>query len=109
MTDCSPAHIVFHFARPEAWQAAQAHGRYRPDDLAEEGFIHCATEAQLDRVIERHLRGHGPRVRLAIDPMALGSDLVYEWVEGSEDLYPHVFGAIPLSAVREAVPFDPDA
>lgn len=109
MTDPAPAREIFHFARPEAWQRAQAEGVYRPDDFAAEGFIHCATGAQIDGVVARHLRGGGPRVRLRIDAEALGDDLVYEWSNTSEDLYPHVFGGVPLSAVREAVAFDPEA
>ncbi|MCB1554587.1 MAG: DUF952 domain-containing protein [Xanthomonadales bacterium] len=109
MTDTAPAREIFHFARPDAWRSAQSEGVYRPEEFSAEGFIHCATEAQIDGVVARHLRGHGPRVRLRIDAEALGEDLVYEWSQASEDLYPHVFGALPVSAVREAVAFDPDA
>lgn len=108
MTELDAAAEVFHFARPEAWQRAQASGVYRPDEFEREGFIHCATEAQIDGVIARHLRGGGPRIRLRIDAGVLGDALVYEWSGASNDLYPHIFGGLPLSAVRAAEPFDPD-
>jgi uncharacterized protein (DUF952 family) len=62
----------------------------------------------LPGVIQRHLLGRGPRVRLQFDPQALHEQLKWEWSPASGDLYPHLFAAIPLSAVRAAEPFDPD-
>jgi uncharacterized protein (DUF952 family) len=98
---------IFHFADPRAWQRAQESGSYAPEGLAAEGFIHAATSAQVPGVVDRHLRGHGPRVRLTLDCAALGDVLQWEWSNASGDLYPHVFGPIPLSAVVASAPFDP--
>lgn len=100
---------LFHFADPADWAAAGPRGAYVPADFAAEGFIHAATEAQVPGVVERHLRGRGPRVRLTLDAEALRPLLVFEWSQASNDLYPHVFGPIPLAAVVAAEPFDPDA
>lgn len=100
--------LIYHFARPEDWQAAQASGEYLPREYKAEGFIHCATEAQIAGVVARHLRGGGQRLQLSIDAIALGDALHYEWSEASQDLYPHVYGAIPLSAVMAVTAFDPD-
>lgn len=99
---------IYHFARLEDWQAGQGLGEYQSADFASEGFIHCATEAQVPGVIERHLRGGGPRVKLTIDPQALGDTLHYEWSEASQDLYPHVYAPIPLDAVLAAAAFNPN-
>lgn len=100
---------IFHFADPAEWKAAQASGHYAPAGLEREGFIHLATEAQLAGVVERHLRGRGPRVRLSLDPHRCGPALLWEWSDASADVYPHLTSAIPLDAVLEAVNFDPDA
>jgi uncharacterized protein (DUF952 family) len=100
---------LFHFADPADWAAAAPRGEYAPAAFADEGFIHAATEAQVPGVVERHLRGRGPRVRLTLDAEALRPLLVFEWSQASNDLYPHVFGPIPLTAVVAAEPFDPDA
>jgi uncharacterized protein (DUF952 family) len=104
----SPLSPLFHFADPVDWRAAQASARYRPASFASDGFIHCATEAQIQGVVERHLRGKGPRVRLRLDPVALREQLKWEWSSVSGDLYPHLFAPIPLAAVLAAEPFDPD-
>lgn len=109
MISVDPATRIFHFADPAEWRAAQGEGRYAPASLASEGFIHLATEAQLPGVIERHLRGHGRRVRLTLDPQRCGAELLWEWVDSSGDVYPHITAPIPLDAVLEAVVFDPDA
>lgn len=104
----TPHSPLFHFARPDDWQAAKESGEYRPAELAKDGFIHCATEAQVAGVVERHLRGRGPRIRLQLDPRALRDHLKWEWSTASHDLYPHLFAGIPLSAVLDALPFNPD-
>jgi uncharacterized protein (DUF952 family) len=100
---------LFHFAAPADWESARACGEYAPPALKAEGFIHAATAEQLAGVVERHLRGRGPRVRLTLDTEVLRPLLVFEWSNASNDLYPHVFGPIPLAAVMAAEPFDPDA
>ena len=109
MTDTTAATRILHFATPADWAAAQPRGEYRPASYAEDGFIHCATEAQVAGVIRRHLRGRGPRLCLRLDPAAFGDALCYEWSEASNDLYPHLYCPIPLDRVLAVEPFDPDA
>lgn len=96
---------IFHFAAPADWQRAQATGAYAPEGWQREGFVHCATRAQLDGVIARHQRGRGVLLRLSIDAAALGPALRYDWSERSADYFPHVYAAIPLDAVRAVEPF----
>jgi uncharacterized protein (DUF952 family) len=100
---------IYHFADPAEWRAAQTAAQYAPASFASEGFIHLATEAQLAGVIQRHLRGRGPRVRLMLDPQRCGSALLWEWSDASGDVYPHLTAPIAQDAVLEAVDIDPDA
>lgn len=103
--DVTRPDTVYHFADPADWAHAQAAGAYAPDALHRDGFLHCATQAQLAGVIERHQRGRGARVLLTLDAAALGDALRYDWSERSGDHFPHVYGPIPLSAVGSAEPF----
>lgn len=96
---------VYHFADPADWARAQGASEYRNDGLRREGFLHCATAAQLAGVIERHQRGRGARVLLELDAAALGEALRYELSPRSGEAYPHVYGPIPLAAVRAAEAF----
>ena len=46
---------------------------------------------------------------LHIDPARLGAEVRYENLEGGEQQFPHVYGAIPASAVVHVAPFLPGA
>ncbi|UHQ23208.1 DUF952 domain-containing protein [Lysobacter sp. 5GHs7-4] len=104
-SDAMQADTVYHFADPADWARAQRDGEYRNAGLQREGFLHCATQAQLADVIERHQRGRGELILLHLDAAALGDVLRYDPSPRSGQAYPHVYGPIPLSAVRTAVAF----
>lgn len=107
--DTTRPDTVYHFADPADWARAQSVGAYAPEALRRDGFLHCATQAQLAAVIERHQRGRGELVLLHLDAAALGEALRYDPSPRSGEAYPHVYGAIPLSAVRTAEPFQAPA
>lgn len=95
---------VFHLATPEAWRAAQAAGELRPPGLADEGFVHCSTRAQLVGTIQRHFAGVDELVLLRLDARSLGGDLRWEESRPGER-FPHVYRAIAVSEVVAAVPW----
>lgn len=87
-----------------SWRAAEAvalfHGS--PDD-ARDGFIHFSTAAQLAETAAKHFAGKSDLTLVAVDGAALGSALKWEPSRGGE-LFPHLYAALPLSAVRWARP-----
>lgn len=107
--DATRAGTVYHFADPADWARALSTDAYAPDALRRDGFLHCATQAQLAAVIERHQRGRGELVLLHLDAAALGEALRYDLSPRSGEAYPHVYGPIPLRAVRTAEPFQAPA
>ncbi|MGQ0799982.1 MAG: DUF952 domain-containing protein [Pseudomarimonas sp.] len=109
MISVDAATRIYHFAFPQEWLAAQSKTHYAPTAFETDGFIHLATREQIPGVIERHLRGHGPRVRLELDPLQCGDSLLWEWSNASADVYPHLTAPIALAAVIEAFEFNPDA
>jgi len=92
------------------WTEAQAAGRFvgAPVDLAD-GFIHFSTAVQAEETAVRHFSGKADLLLLTIDTEALGESLRFEPSRGG-DLFPHLYGALPLSAVRDVVelPLGPD-
>ena len=90
---------ILHVASRVEWERAQAAGVYRPPELARDGFLHCCTEAQLPFVLDRHFKAATGLVVLQLDPAA--TDAPLEWVrsEADQDPFPHLRGAIPVSAV----------
>jgi uncharacterized protein (DUF952 family) len=66
-------------------------------DIAD-GFIHFSAESQLAGTLAKHYSGQSDLVLLAIDPLKLGDQLRWEVSRGGE-LFPHLYGALPISAV----------
>src|ERR1041385_4705129 len=99
-----PAALIYHMCRAEEWQAAERAGRYdgSSQDVAD-GFIHFSTAAQIVESAAKHRAGQEGLVLLAVDPEALGAALHWEKSRGGQ-LFPHLYGALPLGAVRRVTP-----
>jgi len=101
--------VIFHIAERTAWDAAVAAGEYTVStlgrSLAEEGFIHMSTEAQVAGVAERFYAGVGDLVLLHIDESKLTSPLQYDEVPGAPDPFPHLYGPLNTDAVVRVEPF----
>jgi uncharacterized protein (DUF952 family) len=82
------------------WREAERAGVFAgaPVDHAD-GFIHFSTAAQVVETATRHFAGRGDLLLVAVDAAALGSALRYEPSRGGQ-LFPHLYGNLPLSAVR---------
>jgi uncharacterized protein (DUF952 family) len=68
-----------------------------PVDLAD-GFIHLSTEAQLPGTLAKHFAGQSDLHLAAVDLTALGDAVRWEVSRGGE-LFPHIYAALPLTAV----------
>jgi uncharacterized protein (DUF952 family) len=90
---------LFHITSAEELRTAQEDGVYRPAAFAREGFIHCSYRSQVVPVANRLFRGRQGLVLLEIDPALITSPIVDENLEGGTELFPHVYGPLPLSAV----------
>ena len=89
--------------RPE-WRAAEREGMYRGSDLdTRDGFIHFSSAAQAVETAEKHFSGQRDLMLVAVDAALLGAALKWEPSRGGA-LFPHLYGTIPLSAVRWAKP-----
>ncbi len=95
---------IYHLATPEQWESAQASGTLAPTTLAVEGFVHCSTDVQVPSTIERHFDGVDELVLLRLHEEGLGDDLRWEESRPGER-YPHLYRAIELAEVAEAIPW----
>jgi uncharacterized protein (DUF952 family) len=90
---------------PEAlWREAERAGAFAgaPVDV-QDGFIHLSEAAQVRETAAKHFAGQRDLLLIAVSPHALGPTLRYERSRGGE-LFPHVYGLLPLSAVRWVKP-----
>ena len=101
--------LIYHIAEAADWERAQRDGQYtmstRGRTLAEEGFIHASTAAQVPLVAAAYYRDAPDLVLLVIDTERVGPGLRYEQVPGQPDPYPHIYGPLNLDAVLETRPF----
>jgi uncharacterized protein (DUF952 family) len=96
--------LVYKICPTALWREAEAAGRFAgaPVDLAD-GFIHFSTAAQLRETARRHFAGANDLLLIAVDADALGGALRWEPSRGG-DLFPHLYGELPLSAVTTVQP-----
>ncbi len=96
--------LIYHLAAASAWEAATGAGAYSgaEEDRAD-GFLHFSTKEQIAESAARHKAGRTDLVLLAVDVASLGDALKWEPSRGGA-LFPHLYGDVPLSAVRAAVP-----
>ena len=90
---------------PEAlWREAENSGTFSGAliDIAD-GFIHLSTAGQVEETAARHFAGQTDLLLVAIDSEKLGPALKYEPSRGGA-LFPHLYGALDLSAVIWAKP-----
>src|ERR1700755_270423 len=103
--------LIYHIAETADWEQAQRDRQYtmstRGRTLAEEGFIHAATAAQVPVLSVAYYRDAPDLVLLVIDTDRVGPELRYEQVRGQPDPYPHIYGPLNLSAVLETPPPPP--
>jgi len=93
--------FIYHVALPAVWERFKEKPSYQPDSLTAEGFIHCSYQSQLEGVLERYYSGVEKVIILTIDTDKLFSKLVKEPSTNNE-LYPHIYGRLNLSAVVDA-------
>ncbi len=96
--DVTPARIV-HLAAREEWEAARRRGSYLPVGFAADGFVHLSSLQQLLTPANRFYSGRGDLVALVIDAHFLGSSLVWEPGTGTDEYFPHLYGALTPEAV----------
>jgi len=96
--------IIYHITSTSEWDLAQSQGEYEPQAFAEEGFIHCSHAHQLEGVVNRFFKGQKDLVVLEINTAVLKCEVIEENLEGGTELYPHVYGKLPLDAVVKAHP-----
>lgn len=91
--------IILHITDKAAWAKARQAGLYRGDSLEKEGFVHCCLASQVDQVLEKWFPDPSDLIILEVETDVLQAELVYENLEGGQELFPHIYGPINLEAV----------
>ena len=100
---------IYHLAIVGEWnEATDADAPYRRStlgkSLAEEGFIHCSMVDQVQMIGDLVYRGRDDVLLLTIEVARVDSDIRVEPVGDGGEMFPHIYGPLPLDAVTQAHP-----
>jgi uncharacterized protein (DUF952 family) len=104
--------VLVHLCPADEWSSAQTAGELRPASLASVGYIHLSMPHQVHLPANHLYRGRGDLVLLHIDPARLDSPIRWELgvtTDPESMLFPHLYGALPISAVINITSYLPAA
>ncbi|MFC8847524.1 MULTISPECIES: DUF952 domain-containing protein [unclassified Micromonospora] len=94
--------MIYKLLTSTEWDAARAAGHFAGSAVdRQDGFIHLSAAGQLVETARRHFAGATGLTLLSVDPQAVGAGLRWEPSRGGE-LFPHLYGTLPVAAVVEA-------
>jgi len=96
--------VIYKICPATLWREAERSGVFRGSAAdMRDGFIHFSTAAQVAETASKHFAKTSGLMLVSVDGDALGPALKWEHSRGN-DLFPHLYAALPLSAVRWARP-----
>lgn len=98
---------IYHITTENRWARAATEGTYAPEMFPVDGFIHCSKRDQVIQVANQRFRGANGLVLLCIDTEKARAEIVYENLEGGEELFPHLYGRLNNDAVTQVLNFHP--
>lgn len=101
--------VIYRIIAAADWAAAEAAGAFAgtAHDIRD-GFIHFSTAAQAAETAAKHYAGQTGLLLLAVDTAALTAPLKWE-KSRNDDLFPHLYGSLPVAAVARVLPLPLDA
>jgi uncharacterized protein (DUF952 family) len=107
-----PAAVLLHLISSDEWSSAKTQVDLRPESLHSAGFVHLSTPEQVHLPANRLYRDRDDLVLLHIDPDRL--DAPVRWEPGvptdpDSMLFPHLYGALPVTAVIKVTSYRPGA
>jgi len=101
--------IIYKICGRPVWEEAQRRGLFQGAGAdRSDGFIHFSTASQVRETAAKHFAALSDLVLVAVDAQALAGALRWEPSRGG-DLFPHLYGPLPLEAVLWTRPLPLDA
>lgn len=99
---------IYRIVQANVWSQAEAAGSFAGTEHdSRDGFVHFSTASQVAETAARHYAGQADLLLVCVSAQALGEALRWEPSRGGA-LFPHLYGALPLSAVTSVAPLPLD-
>jgi uncharacterized protein (DUF952 family) len=96
--------VIYKLVTDEEWAAARENGVYEGSAVdRQDGFVHFSAAEQVAETAARHFAGQSGLVLLSVAEDELDGELRWEESRGGA-LFPHLYGTMPVGAVRRADP-----
>ena len=95
--------LIFHITTREDWEKHKKNGRYQPESLEQEGFIHFSSGSQVSDTANRLFSDDDQILLLVIDVSTLGENIKYEEDSETGDKFPHLYGPLSTNAVIDKI------
>lgn len=91
--------LIYKVSSAEIFAQSETAGHFvgMPVDLAD-GYLHFSTAPQLGETLRRYFAGQAGLALFSVAAAPLGDALKWEVSRGG-DLFPHLYGALPMSAI----------
>ena len=100
--------LIFKVVLRAEWMASSGDYDGSAHDQAD-GFLHFSTASKLPQTLRLHYAGLSDLVLVAVDAEKLGAALKWEHAPSRGEDFPHLFAALPRSAVEWTKPLARDA
>ena len=99
--------IIYKILRQDEWASLENNGRFDGSvhDIRD-GFIHMSTRAQLQGTLDKHYTEGDIVILAAVRLADIAETVKWEVSRGGAE-FPHIYGALPLSAVKQHWPLSP--
>ena len=100
--------IIYKILRQTEWAALESSGQFEGSEHDKrDGFIHMSTAAQLQGTLDKHYTQGDDVILVAVSLADVVQDVKWEVSrDGAE--FPHIYGMLPLSAVKRHWDLSPD-
>ena len=96
--------LIYKIVSADQWREAEAAGRFEGSEVdRRDGFIHFSTAAQVRETALRHFAARHGLLLVAVETATV--PIRWEPSRGGA-LFPHLYGQLPLAAVRWSRPLE---
>lgn len=95
--------LLFHITTKDDWKQFNNSGRYEPESLESDGFIHCSTGDQVEATANRIFEDEDEILLLVIDATTLHEDIKYEEDADTGEKFPHLYSPLNTNAIIDKI------
>lgn len=91
--------MIYHIASVNEWEQNRNRVFYIPKRFYNDGFIHCSTNSQINKIANGIFANQEKIYLLRINDLEILEHIIYENLEGGTELFPHIYALLLKSNI----------